>query len=179
MALEQPKYRVVRSIGAIEIREYEPYWVAECDLSDVSDLNLASNAGFRRLFNYISGENASSQKIAMTVPVRQVPSKNGWAVSFVVPRIFYKDGVPQPTNSKVQVREVPGGRVAALRYRGLWNSGAFAAQSKRLLDGLAAEGIRSVGEVFSAVYNPPLTPPFLRRNEVLVAISEARTSQNY
>lgn len=171
MALEQPKYRVVRSIGAIEIREYEPYWVAECDLSDVSDLNLASNAGFRRLFNYISGENASAQKIAMTVPVRQVPSKNGWAVSFVVPRSFYRDGIPQPTNSKVHVREVPAGRVAAFRYRGLWNSSAFQAQSQKLLEGLQAAGIRPVGEVFSAVYNPPLTPPFLRRNEVLVQLA--------
>lgn len=170
MALEQPTYKVIRQIGAIEIRDYEPYVVAECDLSEIDDLNLASNAGFRRLFNYISGENADSQKIAMTVPVRQVPSKNGWAVSFVVPRSFYSDGVPTPTNPKVRITEVAGGQVAALRYRGLWNSNAFEAQSKKLLAGLSAEGIRPVGEVFSAVYNPPLTPPFLRRNEVLVAI---------
>ena len=171
MALEQPNYRVIRRIGAIEIRDYDAYFVAECDLSEVSDLNLASNAGFRRLFNYISGENAQAQKISMTVPVRQVPSEDGWAVSFVVPRSFYDAGVPTPTNPKVRITEVPGGRVAALRYRGLWNSSAFEAQSKRLLEGLSAEGIRPVGEVFSAVYNPPLTPPFLRRNEVLVAIA--------
>lgn len=171
MVLEQPNYKVIRRIGAIEIRDYETYFVAECDLSDISDLNVASSAGFRRLFNYISGENAGSQKISMTVPVRQVPSKNGWAVSFVVPSSFYADGVPKPTNPNVRITEVPGGQVAAMRYRGLWNSSAFESQSKKLLAGLSAEGIRPVGEVFSAVYNPPLTPPFLRRNEVLVAVA--------
>lgn len=171
MALEQPRYTVEKIIDGVEFRRYEPYFVAECDLSNVADLNMASNAGFRQLFNYISGENEPSEKVAMTVPVRQVPNEGGWSVSFVVPRSFYKDGAPKPKNPSVKIREVPGGLVAALRYRGLWNSQAFEKHSAELLEKLAAQGAKVSGKVCSAVYNPPLTPPFLRRNEVLVSLN--------
>lgn len=171
MALEQPRYSVEKTIDDVEYRRYEPYFVAECDLQNISNLNVASNAGFRQLFNYISGENEAQEKVAMTVPVRQVPTKDGWAVSFVVPRSFYKTGAPHPKNANVKIREVSGGLVAALRYRGYWNSEAFEKQSAVLLGKLAEQGAKVSGEVFSAVYNPPLTPPFLRRNEVLVSIN--------
>ena len=172
MALEQPQYTVEATKNGIEFRRYEPYLVVECDRRDIADLRVASNAGFRSLFNYISGENAARQKVAMTVPVQQVPSGDGWAISFVVPREFYQLGAPTPTSRNVSVREVPGGLVAALRFRGIWGSASFEKQSQKLLDSLAAEGIETEGEVFSAVYNPPLTPPPLRRNEVLVRIRQ-------
>ena len=170
MALEQPQYTVEKIVDGVEYRNYESYYVARCDLSAVSDLNIASNAGFRQLFNYISGDNVEGQKVSMTVPVQQTPSDSGWQVSFVVPRSFYETGAPVPNNPLVKIKEVPGGLIAALRYRGLWNSEAFEKQSARLLEKLANQGAKPAGKVFSAVYNPPLTPPFLRRNEVLVEL---------
>lgn len=170
MALEQPKYKVDKHFGDVEIRTYESYRIARCELEGVDDLRTASNAGFRYLFNYISGANNESQKIAMTVPVQQFPTKSGWSVSFVVPSTFKKSDVPIPNSSKIEIIEVSGGKVAALKYRGLWGSSSFESHKKELLETLAAHDIKIRGEVFSAVYNPPLTPPFLRRNEVLVAI---------
>lgn len=170
MALEQPNYRVVKTLDGVELREYEPYKIAICRLGGIDDLNRASNAGFRYLFNYISGENQAEQKIAMTVPVIQQPESAGWSISFVVPREFYGPGAPAPKNSNLKIEDVPGGLVAALRYRGIWNSSKFEEKSSDLLKALANHGLTPSGEVFSAVYNPPMTPPFLRRNEVLVRL---------
>lgn len=170
MALEQPSYRVLKTLDGIEYRDYEPYKIAVCRLENLDDLNRASSQGFRYLFNYISGENQSRQKVAMTVPVIQKPADAGWSISFVVPKSFYATGAPEPSNSMVKIDDVAGGRVAALRYRGFWNSDRFDEKRSELLEKLREQGTETIGDAFSAVYNPPMTPPFLRRNEVLIRL---------
>lgn len=171
MALERPAFVVERKVDGIEYRRYEPYQIAECHFESLDDLNAASNAGFNYLFRYISGDNASSQKISMTVPVQQMPTDSGWAISFVVPRSFYENGAPIPTNPNVAIRKIDGGLVAALVYRGFWNNEVFERKREELLKRVAAAGEKPIGEVFSAVYNPPMTPTFLRHNEVLVRLA--------
>lgn len=175
MALERPKYSLVKKVSGLELREYEPYQIAVCNVQNVSDLNRASNAGFRYLFNYISGENADAQKISMTVPVQQTPTKNGWMISFVVPQKFLETGAPIPRNAKVEIQKIEAGTFAALKYRGLWNSNQFEAKKKLLLSKLAELGLKPVGEVTAAVFNPPLTPPMFRHNEVMVRIQKAKS----
>lgn len=188
MALERPQFKLIKRVHGVEIRDYEPYLVATCDVRNVADLNRASNFGFRYLFNYISGQNAESQKISMTVPVQQTPTNEGWQVSFVVPSQFGKtasggkSAVPLPVSDLVTIEENPGGLVAALVYRGIWGSEKYEAKKQELLDLLSANGNKSgykpVGTVSSAVYNPPLTPPFLRHNEVLVQVKAANKNGN-
>lgn len=172
MAIEKPEYRVLSKIGDIEIRHYSEYWLAECDVSTVKDLRSASNQAFNRLFSYISGDNSRGQKIAMTSPVQQIPAASGWKVSFVVPKTFSPEHIPVPSSQTIRLRKVEAGTFAALRYRGVWNNRVFEAKSAELLAGVSAAGIMPIGEVSSAVYNPPLTPPPLRRNEVLVRVSD-------
>ena len=64
MAYEIPKYRVTDQLGAVEIREYEPYLVAETTVDGT--LETAGNAGFRILARYIFGDNRGARKIPMT-----------------------------------------------------------------------------------------------------------------
>lgn len=170
MAIEKPSYRVLNSKNGVEVREYDEYWIAECSVENVSDLSMASNRAFGRLFNYISGENSTSQKIAMTSPVQQIPSKSGWLVSFVVPKDVSLGEIPAPSNSSIAIRKVDAGKYAALTYSGVWNSKKFAEKSAELLAACSKSGLTTSGEVSSAVYNPPFMPPFLRRNEVLVRL---------
>lgn len=170
MAIEKPDYRVLKRESGIELREYQEHWLAECRVENVKDLNEASSRAFSKLFNYISGANEPAQKIAMTSPVQQVESESGWLVSFVVPKSFAEAAIPKPLNPSITLRKVPGGTFAALRYAGFWNSKVFEAKKSQLLTAVKESGLVPVGEVSSAVYNPPLTPPFLRRNEVLVRV---------
>lgn len=170
MAIEQPNFKILSSKNGIEVRDYDEYWVAECLIDNVDDLNAASSRAFGSLFNYISGANSTSQKIAMTSPVQQIPSESGWLVSFVVPKDVSLGDIPVPANSSIAIRKIEAGKYAALQYSGLWNDKKFESKSSELLKACAANGLSVVGAVSSAVYNPPFMPPFLRRNEVLVRL---------
>jgi hypothetical protein len=69
MAIERAKYTVVETEGKFELRQYEPYLVAETMVE--GDFDEVGNEGFRRLFDYISGKNRKQQSITMTAPVSQ------------------------------------------------------------------------------------------------------------
>ena len=64
MALEEPNYKIIKSNENYEIRKYSDRLAVEVEFSSES-------SGFRYLFNYISGENTTSEKVNMTVPVTQ------------------------------------------------------------------------------------------------------------
>ena len=64
MSYEEPKYKTIKSSEVYEIREYGDRLAVEIEYSN-------EDSGFRYLFNYISGENKSSEKVKMTVPVTQ------------------------------------------------------------------------------------------------------------
>ncbi len=173
MAIEKPEYRVLQSAHGIELRDYAEHWLAECEVKDFEDLRNASSQAFNRLFSYISGNNEPGQKIAMTSPVQQTKSPTGWKVSFVVPREFKPEQIPVPLHSSITLQKVAAGTFAALRYRGVWNNEVFTTRSQELLKALKLLKLEPIGEISSAVYNPPFTQPPLRRNEVLVRVKKA------
>ena len=71
--LETPKYKVLETAEPFEIRQYEPYMVAEVITEGERD--DAVNAGFRLLADFIFGNNTVTQKIDMTAPVTQQSEK--------------------------------------------------------------------------------------------------------
>jgi hypothetical protein len=170
MAIEKPEYTVELSSHGIEVRNYSEYWIAECHVSGETDLSAAGSRAFGRLFGYISGENSQGQKIAMTSPVQQIQSETGWNVSFVVPKDVSVGEIPVPSNSTIAIRKVDAGRFAVLQYSGTWSDSKFKAKTALLLNAVSDLGMKTAGTVSSAFYNPPFTPPFLRRNEVMVRL---------
>ena len=191
MALEEPAFEVVASKNGIEYRQYQPYLVAETLVTAEASRDEAANIGFRRLFKYISGDNEVqseiaksavisqqpvSTKIAMTAPVRQIPQNEGWSIAFIVPGEFDQTSVPRPTDPEVNIRTVPGELMAVLRYSGRWTDANADNHKAQLLGEVNAAGLIPLGEVVTAFYNSPFSLPFMRRNEVMVAVNQVPPS---
>lgn len=178
-AVEEPPYTVVRAYPEFEIREYAAYTVAEVIMQPpASD---AGNRAFPILAGYIFGKNKGERKFAMTAPVTQSPAPmklamtapvtqsvgtDGVLVQFVLPKDVNMDNAPEPLDSRVMLREVPSRRLAALRYSGTWSESNYQTHVRKLQDGLRAAGIAWKGEPVLSRYDGPLTPWFMRRNEV-------------
>ncbi|MHB1050391.1 MAG: SOUL family heme-binding protein [Bacteroidota bacterium] len=183
MAIEEPKYTVVKSDGKIEIREYQSYIVAEVFVPG-SEMNEASNAGFRKLFKYISGNNRSSADIAMTAPVTTTRSEkiemtapvtaqqtdDGFAIAFVLPEEFTLATAPVPSDSTIHLREVPARRAAVIKFSGRWTEENMREHQQMLYNWLKEHSIEAVAPPVIARYDPPFMPWFLRRNEIQIDI---------
>ncbi len=184
MAAEEAKYSVFVKQDDLEVRDYEPSIVAEVIVND--DFEDASGAAFRKLFNYISGDNtkrskiamtspvsqkAEPEKIAMTSPVGQRKAEQGWAVSFMMPASYTMETIPVPDDPSVVLREVPAYRAAAIRYSGRWTEKSYKKHLALLREWITSENFEVVGEPVWARYNAPFTPWFARRNEILIPIS--------
>ena len=183
-AIEEPAYGVERTIGDVEVRLYAPYVVAEVVLP--GSANDAGNDAFRILAGYIFGKNTGDRTLAMTAPVTQaaVPVKlemaapvtqtaapGGWIVQFVLPRGVTLATAPEPVDDRVKLRDVPGERVAVIRYSGTWSQANYDEHLALLRTALRSAGLTASGEPLLARYDPPFKPWFLRRNEIWLHLS--------
>jgi SOUL heme-binding protein len=183
-ALEQPKYAVVQSNDVYEIRKYEPYIVAEVVVPGPE--SEAGGQAFRLLGGYIFGKNkgerklemtapvvqtpvattVTSTKIEMTAPVVQTPTTNGFLVQFMMPTAYTLATLPEPLDAKVKLREVAGKTVAAHTYSGGWSQSNYDEHLNILKSALTKDGVKTQGEPLYSRYNGPMTPWFLRKNEI-------------
>jgi len=187
MAVEEAVYSLEQKDGACEVRIYASHIVAETIVG--GDLEDAGDRAFNRLFRYISGDNQSSSNIAMTAPVgqqkagRKIPmtapvgqqaAGDQWAVSFMMPATITMENLPVPSDPSVVLREVPAQRMASIRYSGFWSEKGYQRKLAILNDWMKSKELIPMGEPVWARYNPPFTPWFLRRNEILMPIAETR-----
>lgn len=187
MALEQPRYEVLTSEEPFEIRQYEPYLVAETWVQ--RDFEAAGNEGFRRLAGYIFGNNRSrhelqtkapvsqytSEKIAMTAPVNMHLDGNHYRMTFMMPSGYTLETLPEPVDPEVRLRQVPAERMAVIRYSGTWNRRRYLEHRSKLESWVTEKGLTPVGEPVFARYDPPFKPWFLRRNEILIPLEDEAT----
>ena len=183
MAIEEAPYEVVKVEGSFEIRDYAPHILAET-LVD-GDFDEAGSSAFRRLFSYISGDNRSQTKIAMTAPVSQQSGEkidmtapvgqqkagDQWVVSFMMPASYNMETLPAPDDPLVTLRQVPARRMATIRYSGFWSEKNYQKNKTKLDSWVQKEGLSVNGEPIWARYNAPFVPWFMRRNEILLPVS--------
>lgn len=185
MAVEEPKFQLVKADGDFELRDYPGLVVAEVTVG--GDRGAASNEGFRLLAGYIFGGNAGSSKIAMTAPVSQAQVQGSkiamtapvtlageegrWTVQFTMPSEYAMEDLPTPNDKRVQLRSMPPTRMAVLKFSGLTGDERVAQQTKKLNALLRNHELAPIGEPSLARYDPPWTPWFMRRNEVMVSVS--------
>lgn len=172
-AIESLSFDVLETYDDVEIRQYAPHLLATVRVDGKFD--EAGSQAFRPLFNYISGDNRSDAKIAMTAPVLQQPDERqgSWLISFVMPSGFEKDSLPVPNSEIVQVSEQPSMRMAALEYRGGWSQSRYAEHELKLRSALSNMPLTACGDPRWARHDPPFMPWFLRKNEILIPLCES------
>ena len=160
MANEEASYDVVHKTDIYEVRYYSDRLVAQVT-------NKGDNNSFRKLFNYISGENKNSEKIAMTIPVTQTKKDGELFMQFYLPSKFNKETTPIPTNPDLEITTIKEGYFAVIKYSGRSSDKNFEKHNKILKQKLLEDKISIKGLAIKASYNSPFTLPPFRRNEVM------------
>lgn len=185
-AAEEPPHEIVVKDGNIEVRQYTPQIVAEVTVS--GDMRRAGNSGFRPLADYIFGNNTAKQSFKMTAPVTRTPTSEkiemtapvtrtqddsgDWVVAFVMPDEWTMDALPAPNNPDVTLREVPGEMMATLKFSGFGRAATFAKKQDELEIWLRANGYETIGPARYAGYDAPWVPAPLKRNEVMIPVTQ-------
>lgn len=194
--LETPPYRTLSVDERFELRRYEPHIVAATEVS--GDHDAATREGFRRLADYIFGNNREQAKVAMTAPVNTRPAEAGtgegtaiamtapvnttateasgddeeptWEVTFTMPSKWRLDTLPRPVDERVTLKERPARCLAAVVFSGFTTDGKVDDQERQLRGWLKERGLTATGGPTLARYNDPFTLPWNRRNEVLIDV---------
>jgi hypothetical protein len=185
---ETPDYEVGRTLaGGVEIRRYGERLAAETAVEATAG---ARNDAFRRLADYIYGDNQADRKIAMTAPVATAAQPPGegerlpapvataarggeLVMRFFLPSAIEPGEAPQPQDPRVRLVEVPAETLAVLRFSGRPSDDRVAEKTDELLAALAGAGIEPAGKPQAFFYDPPWTLPPMRRNEVAVPVDVA------
>ena len=163
IAYEEANYEVVKKNETYEIRKYSDRLAIETEISN-------QGSSFKKLFNYISGNNENNEEIKMTTPVTQVEKNGSMTMQFYLPSRFNKDNIPSPSNSDVKIINIKGGYYAVIKYSGSDNTAYFQRHKILLKSYLRADKILIISPPIRASYNRPFTLPKLRRNEVMFKI---------
>lgn len=191
--LETVKFKVLTRKDQYEIREIEPYFVAETTMPGKSGFDFSgASQSFNALAEYLFGKNTTKKKMEMTTPV--ITSKNQsdgvkmdmttpvittktgdqdkWKMSFVLPS-KYGANLPLPKDSSVTIREVSRKIVAVVSFSGFVNDEEVKQRELKLREALKNDGQFKIKEgtaVEIAQYNPPFSLPFQRRNEIALEV---------
>ena len=175
MALEEPKFEIIKSFSEYEIRKYKDRLAVQVEYSN-------NDRGFQYLFNYISGANINAEKINMTTPVTQslkidmtIPvtqslKDDKMVMQFFLPSKFTINTAPKPTNERVSLVIIEGGYYAVIRYSGRSTDKNYYKKFEELKEYLKKDKIEIIENGIKATFNGPFTLPPLRRNEAMVKI---------
>jgi len=176
---------VIKREGQFELRSYAPYLSARVTL-DADGHRDAASRGFGALANFIFGNNVARQKISMTAPVTAAPASEKIAmtapvtvsgsgrflVEFSMPSRYTLDTLPQPLDRRVEIIQHEAQMMAAVRFSGAFQQSNFDRHISRLRKWIELNGWTELAPPVVAGYNPPITPWFLKRNEILIAVCD-------
>jgi hypothetical protein len=185
MAIEKPTYQVLQKDVPYQVRRYDPTITAQVTVK-ADNARQAASLGFSPLGNYIFGNNTSRQKIAMTAPVAAQPRSekiamtapvavtgdDAYTVSFTMPSKYTLASLPIPNDARVQLVEHPSQTFAAVRFSGPFQQPNFDKHIIKLRAWMQANSLQPQAEPVIAGYNAPITPNFLKHNEILIQLKD-------
>ncbi|MDC0620016.1 heme-binding protein [Candidatus Pelagibacter ubique] len=164
MSYEEVNYEVVKKNEVYEIRKYSDRLAIETDISNEGN-------SFRKLFNYISGNNDKNEEIKMTTPVTQMQKKGNMTMQFYLPSRFNKENILSPSNPDVKILNIKGGYYAVIRYSGRVSDKNFIKHKSILENELKKDNMIILSPPIKATYDGPFTLPMNRRNEAMFEIN--------
>ncbi len=180
--VEKPDYQIIKTENNIEIRHYNPMLIAE--VIESGDRKTAISNGFNVLADYIFGNNTTSQKINMTAPVSQTQSEkiemtapvlqkplvNSWKIQFTMPKKYQIETLPKPNNKRVNIIKQQESKRIVIQFSGNATNSKIKQNEKKLLNYIKNNNLKVTSKPFYAFYNSPWTPPFLKRNEIMLLL---------
>jgi hypothetical protein len=166
---ESAPNRVISRDGNFELRDYPSLKIVE------TAMDGDSGTSFQRLFRYISGANADGEKIPMTTPVFMAGEELSRSMSFVMPASM--KSVPGPKDPDLRVTTMPAGRFAVFGFSGSRSAEAESKALAQLEAWMKKSGLVANGEPLFGYFDPPWTPSFLRRNEVMLRMDDQKPAR--
>ncbi|CAN0879506.1 Heme-binding-like protein At3g10130, chloroplastic [Linum grandiflorum] len=192
--LETVKFKVLSRRDEYEIREVEPYFIAETTMSGKNGFDFSgSSQSFNALAKYLFGKNTTQDKMEMTTPVvtskgrsavgekmemttpvitKKAEDEEKWQMSFILPS-KYGSNLPSPKDPSVRIKEVPSKVVAVAAFSGFVSDEEVKQREVKLRAALRNDKeyvVKQGASVEVAQYNPPFTLPFNRRNEIAIEL---------
>eukprot|EP00262_Sarcandra_glabra_P009065 TRINITY_DN23050_c0_g1_i1.p1 TRINITY_DN23050_c0_g1~~TRINITY_DN23050_c0_g1_i1.p1 ORF type:complete len:298 (-),score=41.81 TRINITY_DN23050_c0_g1_i1:256-1149(-) len=191
--LETVKFRMLSRMEQYEIREIEPYFIAETTMPGKNGFDFNGSAqAFNALAAYLFGKNTTSKRMEMTTPVitrkdlsdgekmemttpvitKRSEDQDKWQMSFVMPS-KYGDKLPLPKDPSIRIKEVPRKIVAVASFSGFVTDDEVQRRELKLRRALSSDvdfQVKENASVEVAQYNPPFTLPFTRRNEIALEV---------
>tara|TARA_A100001011_G_scaffold101405_1_gene106798 strand:+ start:492 stop:1064 length:573 start_codon:yes stop_codon:yes gene_type:complete len=156
---ETQTYRVIKEYNAAELRYYPPV------------MKIQSNNDFGSLFNYISGNNSTREKISMTSPVHMGEVDGNNVMAFVLPEDFNPKNTPDALSKGVKVFESEPGYFLALEFGGYASKKNVRYYASELSNIAQKYGLITIGMASLLVYDSPYKV-LGRKNEVIIQIIE-------
>lgn len=192
IGVKEPSYTVLEKKDGYEIRKYDPYIIAEVEVTGTAE--GGANKGFKILADYIFGKNKAKVKMPMTSPVfvetgdrsvsarrspstssgRRRASSDKQEIAFVMPDKYTKKTLPKPENKEIDIEEKKGKIFAVYRFTWYPGNKRVAKKKELFAQMLKRDNIKPKSDMILARYNPPFILPFLMRNELLVEVKKPR-----
>jgi len=166
--IETPNYKVIKTLGDVEIREYPQLILAQTKLGG-KRYESNGNNGFGVVANYIFGGNQQKQKIAMTAPVIMNMSDTDASMSFVMPSQYQISDLPTPNSTAVSLVSQDSMKLAVLRFGGFSSDEKIAKYAQLLTQVLQEINIPTKWSLLNMGYNAPWDVIY-RRNEAAFQI---------
>ena len=169
-------YTLVRTVDSVEVRRYPRLVLVETTAD-------SGRTAFGRLYRYLTGANETHEELPMTAPVRthsaaRPAGSPGWpgashdvTMGFFLPQEYDTEASPQPTDETVTLTIEEPRTIAVRSFSWYATPERIERYTDELLEALEGHGLETAGEPFVLRYADPLTPPFLRRNEIAVELA--------
>lgn len=170
-------YTLVRTVDGLEIRRYPRLVLVETTAGN-------GRTAFERLYQYLTGANEAHAEFPMTAPVRThadagpadanpaggSTGEGDVTMGFFLPHGYGADATPRPTDDTVTLTVEEPRTIAIRSFSWYATPERLEENTEALLETLDRHGLEPSGEPFVLRYAAPLTPPFLRRNEIAIEL---------